>query len=174
MSDLFGNLGNDLSSGSSVANNRDPFSSQVVTPIPSGTVHGLASKLVDTGNVWQFRNIQLTHRRNEEIGSNCVCAPKLGIFGSLHFDSSLPLLFCIVPLGRLDSSVETDVAIQLILVCYSKEVLCGSLLACTVVGRTTTMTMSRTAQFFGERENLRSISSCPGYSLVQSEFCSKE
>ena len=57
--------------------------------------------------------------------------------------------------GDLNNQADNDDYAQTSSVLGEACVHCGSPLACTVVDRTTTMTMSRTEKSFGERENLR-------------------
>jgi hypothetical protein len=103
-----------------IPNNSNPLPFKPTTPIPTSRMHNPTTKPFNPRNCWPFGNIQLPHRRNQEIRVDLVTCTKLCIFTSLRSANlHLPFLCFIIPSCVFDSGVETDVCVEIMLVCYS-------------------------------------------------------
>lgn len=109
----------------------------------------------DVGITWL---VQLTNSRDKKVTLDRVARAELGVFASRDLDVDFPTRLGIVPRRSFDGRVETDVLVELVLIRYIAQIFLIDI-------------SQRSKPRIG---SLTRISSWPGYSRVQSGFCSNE
>ena len=123
-------------------------------------MHYLALEIIQTLDIWIARLIQLADSRDEEIAFDAIRRIELCLFAASDLNIDGPAVLAVVPCSSRHRRVEAYVLVEIVFASDIAEIILYDW-GLVVYGT--------------NRETRRTrISSCPGYSRVQSGFCSKE
>lgn len=105
-----------------ITNNADLLAGHVVAPVPPRRMHDLSLEISQPGDrLWPTRHIELAYSADKEVACDLVIGVELGILtGSRDF--GLPLLRGVIPGRVLNSAVEANVGVQVVLLRGADEI----------------------------------------------------